>query len=90
MDPIGIQVKLFFFFSFFGGLSKVFLYLWIEFFTFQIQKMEHFFKVSFCIPNEPKRWPLPLSPIRLQETEKKKKNPPKQKQKKKKNDYFFY
>ncbi len=36
--------------------------------AFQIQKMGHFFKISCCIPNEPKRCPLPpLSPISLQE-----------------------
>ncbi len=41
--------------------------------TSQIQKDGMLFKISFCIPNEPKRCPLPLLPIRLQET--KEKNP---------------
>ncbi len=44
--------------------------------TFQIRKIGHFFKISCCIPNEPKRCPLPpLSPISLQENKRKKPNP---------------
>lgn len=43
--------------------------------TSQIQKDGTLFKISFCILNEPKRCPLPLFPIRLQETKAKKTQP---------------